>query len=188
DGSLRGSARSIAGLHIRDVLDVIAARHPQLISRFGGHAMAAGLTLERSRLDDFARAFDAEVERWLAQAPPADVVETDGELAHAEIALDTAHALRAGGPWGQAFPEPSFDGVFSVRSARLVGERHVKLWVEVPQSGRSYDAIAFNHCEPGAEFVPPQGLMRLVYRLDVNEYQGERRLQLLIEHLLPVTR
>jgi single-stranded-DNA-specific exonuclease len=186
--TLRGSARSIPGVHIRDVLDGIAARHPELISRFGGHAMAAGLALERDKLDPFARAFDEEVGRWMRQAPPADVLETDGELAPAEIALDTAQALRAGGPWGQAFPEPSFDGVFSVRSARLVGERHMKLWVEVPQSGRSFDAIAFNHCEQGGEFVPPQGLQQLVYRLDVNEYQGERRLQLLIEHMLPVAR
>src|SRR5215469_14444850 len=186
--TLRGSARSIPGVHIRDVLDGVAARHPELISRFGGHAMAAGLALERDKLDSFARAFDEEVGRWMRQAPPADVLETDGELAPAEIALDTAQALRAGGPWGQAFPEPSFDGVFSVRSARLVGERHMKLWVEVPQSGRSFDAIAFNHCEQGGEFVPPQGLQQLVYRLDVNEYQGERRLQLLIEHMLPVAR
>jgi single-stranded-DNA-specific exonuclease len=186
--TLRGSARSIPGVHIRDVLDGIAARHPELISRFGGHAMAAGLALERDKLDSFARAFDEEVGRWMRQAPPADVLETDGELAPAEIALDTAQALRAGGPWGQAFPEPTFDGVFSVRSARLVGERHMKLWVEVPQSGRSFDAIAFNHCEQGGEFVPPQGLQQLVYRLDVNEYQGERRLQLLIEHMLPVAR
>ncbi|HTD12456.1 MAG TPA: hypothetical protein VK676_10340, partial [Steroidobacteraceae bacterium] len=105
-----------------------------------------------------------------------------------EIALDTAQALRGGGPWGQAFPEPTFDGVFSIRSARVIGERHLKMWVEVPSSGRSFDAIAFNHLEAGAAFEPPAGLMHLVYRLEVNEYQGERRLQLLIEHLLPLAR
>jgi single-stranded-DNA-specific exonuclease len=186
--TLRGSARSVPGVHIRDVLDAVAARHPQLISRFGGHAMAAGLTLERARLDEFARAFDAEVQRWLAQAPPTDTIETDGELEPGEIALETAHALRAGGPWGQAFPEPSFDGVFSIRSARLIGARHLKMWVEVPGSGRAFDAIAFNHVEEGAQFVAPAGLAHLVYRLDVNEYQGERRLQLLIDHLLPAAR
>ncbi len=188
EATLRGSARSVAGIHIRDVFDSIAARHPDLISRFGGHAMAAGLTLERAQLDRFARAFDEEVGRWMAQAPAADVVETDGELEPAQIALDTAQALRGGGPWGQAFPEPSFDGVFSIRSARVIGERHLKMWVEVPKSGRSFDAIAFNHIEAGADFEPPAGLMHLVYRLEVNEYQGERRLQLLIEHLLPLTR
>ena len=185
--TLRGSARSTPGIHIRDVLDSIAARHPGLIDRFGGHAMAAGLTLERAKLDEFARAFDEEVGRCSAGAIAADAVETDGELAVAEIALATAEALRAGGPWGQAFPEPSFDGLFSVRSAGVIGDRHVKMWVEVPRSGRSFDAIAFNHLEDGASFEPPAGPMQLVYRLEVNEYQGERRLQLLVDHLLPPT-
>jgi len=188
EAGLRGSARSVAGIHIRDVLDSIAARHPDLIERFGGHAMAAGVSLERAKLDRFARAFDEEVARWTAGAPAADTIETDGELAPAEIALDTARALRAGGPWGQAFPEPCFDGLFSIRSARVIAERHVKMWVEVPSSGRAFDAMAFNHLEEGAQFVPPSGLAQLVYRLEVNEYQGERRLQLLIDHLLPAAR
>ena len=186
--TLRGSARSIAGVHIRDVLDAVATRHPGLISRFGGHAMAAGLTLARARLDEFARAFDEEVARWTGGRAGADAVETDGELSVAEIALDTAEALRAGGPWGQAFPEPCFDGVFSVRSARVIGERHVKMWVEPEGSGRSFDAVVFNHFEEGATGVLPEGPVRMVYRLDVNEYQGERRLQLLVDHLLPVAR
>jgi single-stranded-DNA-specific exonuclease len=185
DGTLRGSARSVPGVHIRDVLDAMAAREPGLITRFGGHAMAAGLTLERDALDRFALAFDAEVKRWLAGAGAADAVETDGELEGEEIALETAQALRAGGPWGQAFPEPSFDGVFSIKSARVIAARHLKMWVEVPRGGRSFDAIAFNHVPEDAEFVPPQGLAHLVYRLEVNEYQGERRLQLLVDHLLP---
>lgn len=176
---LRGSARSVAGIHIRDVLASIASRHPELISRFGGHAMAAGLTLELSRLDGFARAFDEEVARCLSCTPGTDAIETDGELSLPEIALETAHALRAGGPWGQAFPEPCFDGVFLVRSARVVGERHLKMWVEVPRTGRSFDAIAFNHSGEA-----PQDSVQLVYRLDVNEYQGERRLQLLVDHIL----
>lgn len=186
--TLRGSARSVAGVHIRDVLDRIAVRHPGLISRFGGHAMAAGLTLERARLDEFARAFDAEVARWTGARADADAVETDGELALAEIALATAEALRAGGPWGQAFPEPSFDGVFRIGSARVIGERHLKMWVEPESSGRSFDAVVFNHFEAGAPGALPEGLVQLVYRLDVNEYQGERRLQLLVDHLLPVAR
>ncbi len=184
-GTLRGSARSIPGIHIRDVLDTLAARHPDLISRFGGHAMAAGLTLERAQLDRFAPAFDAEVKRCMMGLSATDAVETDGELSANEIALETAQALRAGGPWGQAFPEPSFDGLFSIRSARIIGERHLKMWVELPRSGRAFDAIAFNHVEQGAAFVPPAGLAHLVYRLEVNEYQGERRLQLLVDHVLP---
>jgi single-stranded-DNA-specific exonuclease len=183
--TLRGSARSLAGLHIRDMLESIATRHPGMLSRFGGHAMAAGLTLERAKLDAFARAFDQEAERWVRGAPPADTVETDGELALGELALATAQALREGGPWGQSFPEPSFDGVFSIRNARVVNERHLKMWVEPLHSGRAFDAIAFNHIEPNAEFRAPAGEAQLVYRLDVNEYQGERRLQLLVDHVLP---
>ena len=185
EGQLRGSARSVPGIHIRDVLANLEARHPQLIARFGGHAMAAGLTLERSSLDLFARAFDQEVAAWAAKCGPGDAIETDGELMVEEIALETAHALRAGGPWGQSFPEPCFDGVFAVRSARVVGDRHLKMWLEFPRSGRSFDAIAFNHIEEESTFTPPEGSLRLVYRLDVNEYQGERRLQLLVDHVLP---
>jgi single-stranded-DNA-specific exonuclease len=185
---LRGSARSVAGVHIRDVLDSIAAQQPQLVGRFGGHAMAAGLTLEHARLDEFARAFDAEVARCSQGGVAADAVETDGELTLSEIALETAQALRAGGPWGQAFPEPSFDGLFAIRDARVIGERHLKMWAEVPRSGRSFDAIAFNYIEDNTAFTPPAGLQQLVYRLEVNEYQGERRLQLLVDHLLPAAR
>jgi single-stranded-DNA-specific exonuclease len=185
DDTLRGSARSVPGIHIRDVLDSIATRHPDLISKFGGHAMAAGLTLERAKLDSFAKAFDEEVARWSGRGSAADAIETDGELAVQEIALETAQALRAGGPWGQAFPEPCFDGVFAIRNARVVGDRHLKMWLEVPQTGRSFDAIAFNHIEERTDFVLPEGSVQLVYRLDVNEYQGERRLQLLVDHVLP---
>jgi single-stranded-DNA-specific exonuclease len=102
-----------------------------------------------------------------------------------EIALETAAALRTGGPWGQSFPEPCFDGIFVIRSARIVGEHHLKLWVEVPMSGRAFDAIVFNYAEASGESAVPQGRAQLVYRLDVNDYQGERRLQLLVDHLLP---
>jgi single-stranded-DNA-specific exonuclease len=184
--SLRGSGRSIPGVHIRDVLDSIAARHPDLIVKFGGHAMAAGLTLELEKLERFAQAFDEEVGRCLGASQRADCIETDGELAVQEIALDTASALRSGGPWGQAFPEPSFDGVFDIRSARVVGERHLKMWVEVPMSGRAFDAIVFNYADAAGQTTIPQGRAQLVYRLDVNDYQGERRLQLLVDHVLPV--
>jgi len=185
EGQLRGSARSMPGIHIRDVLANLDARHPQLIGKFGGHAMAAGLTLQSARLDFFARAFDEEVAAWAAQCGPSDAIETDGELTVEEIALETAHALRAGGPWGQAFPEPCFDGVFAIRSARVVGDRHLKMWLEFPRTGRSFDAIAFNHIEESSVFALPEGCLQLVYRLDVNEYQGERRLQLLVDHVLP---
>jgi len=184
DGSLRGSARSVQGIHIRDVLDGIATRHPELINRFGGHAMAAGLTIEEKHLDAFALAFDAEVTRWRDPSIPSNRVETDGELSSDEIALETAQALREGGPWGQAFPEPCFDGVFAIKNARVVGDKHLKMWLTTADQARSFDAIAFNF--KGADESPalPAGDIRLVYRLDINEYKGERRLQLLVDHLL----
>lgn len=185
DGQLRGSARSVAGIHIRDVLDRVAAQHPELISRFGGHAMAAGLSLEERHLDAFAAAFDQEVARWSDAALDANRVETDGELTAEEIALETAQALREGGPWGQAFPEPCFDGVFAVRNARVVGDKHLKMWVSTTCQSRSFDAIAFNYKSADEDRPLPDGNVRLVYRLDINEYKGERRLQLLVDHVLP---
>ncbi len=185
DGTLRGSARSVPGVHIRDVLDGIATRNPALISRFGGHAMAAGLSIEERHLDAFARAFDDEVARWRDPSIPGNRVETDGELASDEIALDTAQALREGGPWGQAFPEPCFDGVFAIRNARLVGDKHLKMWVSTQDQSRSFDAIAFNFKGADGTCTLPDGEVRLVYRLDINDYKGERRLQLLVDHVLP---
>lgn len=186
EGLLRGSARSVPGIHIRDVLDAIAARQPDLISKFGGHAMAAGLTLERDKLEALTAAFDAEVKNWAQYASLADAVETDGELSTQDIAIETAEALRAGGPWGQAFPEPCFDGVFQIIRSRIVGSKHLKMSVEVPQQRRTFDAIAFNHIQDENDAQQlPTGPQHLVYRLDINEYQGERRLQLLVEHVLP---
>ncbi len=185
DQWLRGSARSVPGVHIRDVLDAIAAREPSLIQKFGGHAMAAGLTLEVERLDAFARAFDGQCATALAARGSPDVIETDGELAREEIALPTAVALRAGGPWGPGFPEPLFDGLFEVSSARVVGERHLRLGLAAPEGRGEFSAIAFNYLDddrPAA--VLPSGAVRLVYRLDSNEYLGERRLQIVVEHLL----
>ena len=185
DGTLRGSARSVPGIHIRDVLDGIATRHPELISRFGGHAMAAGLSLEEKHLDAFARAFDEEVARWRDPSIPSNRVETDGELTSDEIALDTAQALRDGGPWGQAFPEPCFDGRFAIKNARVVGDKHLKMWVTTGDQSRNFDAIAFNFKGSDENTALPEGDVRLVYRLDINEYKGERRLQLLVDHVLP---
>jgi len=184
EGELRGSARSVAGVHVRDVLDAVATRHTGLIVRFGGHAMAAGLTLARDRLDDFAAAFDAEVARWQAGGSLADIIETDGALGADDISLANAEALRTAGPWGQAFPEPSFDQTFRILRTRTVGGRHLKLWVEAPGEGRRFDAIAFNFHQGRDPARPLPTEAHLVYRLDVNEYGGERRLQLLVDHLL----
>ena len=184
--TLRGSARSIPGIHVRDLLDTIAVRYPLLIEKFGGHAMAAGVTLQASRLDQFAGAFDAECSGALARLGSPDVIETDGELGLDELALPLAAALRAGGPWGPGFPEPLFDGVFRIQSARLVGERHLKLGLSAPEGRGQFDAIAFNFADGDPRTVPlPSGTTRLVYRLESNEYMGEARLQFVIEHLLP---
>jgi single-stranded-DNA-specific exonuclease len=180
---LRGSARSIAGVHVRDVLESVSSSHPGLIARFGGHAMAAGLTIRAADLDRFARAFDVAVAAQLAQVEPDDVIWTDGELAESEISLATAQMLRDAGPWGQAFPEPSFQGEFDVESARIVGDRHVKYWLRPAGSRARFDAIAFNLLDGERFPVPPQGRLRVAYRLDINHWQGERRLQLVIEHV-----
>ena len=190
DGSLRGSARSVAGVHVRDVLEAISTQHPGLIVRFGGHAMAAGLTLEEDKLDQFAAEFDREVTRWQASGSLADRIDSDGELAVEEISLKTAEVLREAGPWGQAFPEPSFDQSFRLRNVRIVGENHLKMWVELGDTGRRFDAIAFNALQgrpdrldaSGKPVLPYQ--VHLVYRLDINEWGGERRLQLMVDHLL----
>ena len=184
DGTLRGSARSVPGIHIRDVLDAIAARDVNLIDKFGGHAMAAGLTLKPVALDAFARAFDAECERLLELHGSPDVIETDGELGEHELGLPTAQALRSGGPWGPGFPEPLFDGIFRIQSARVVGERHLKIRLEAPEGRGQFDAIAFNYVDAQSPVELPGGVRRLVYRLDSNHYLGEARLQFLVDHLL----
>ena len=184
--NLRGSARSVPGVHIRDVLEAIATREPGMLEKFGGHAMAAGLSLPRAQLDRFARAFDLEVARVMALNTISDTIETDGELEPEEIALPLATALRAGGPWGAAFAEPLFDGVFEVRGTpRVLADRHLKFQVAAHEGRGGFEAIAFNNIDPQRPAPLPTGRVRLIYRLATNEYQGEQRLQLVVEHLLP---
>ncbi|MEX2575757.1 MAG: single-stranded-DNA-specific exonuclease RecJ [Halofilum sp. (in: g-proteobacteria)] len=180
-GMLKGSARSVPGLHVRDVLARIAAAQPELLQRFGGHAMAAGLQLAADQLPVFRKAFIREVELVVGDGTPVHEVQTDGVLEDAELSLATAEALRLAGPWGPGFPEPVFDGEFDVRKAWTVGERHLKLKLVPVDGGAPVEAIAFNadaalHDDPGAR-------VRLVYRLDVNEYRGRRSALLVIEHL-----
>ncbi len=181
---LKGSARSIKGIHIRDVLDAVATRNPGLVTRFGGHAMAAGLSLPRAHYPAFAEAFVAEVAQHGRDLDLEAVLESDGELAPGEFDLPLAEALRFGGPWGQHFPEPLFDGRFRIVQQRLVGERHLKLVLELP-GAEVVDAIAFNvdldlWPDPSREWV------EAAYRLDVNEFRGRRSLQLVIEQLQPL--
>ncbi len=185
-GWIKGSARSVAGIHVRDVLDAVATRRPGLLERFGGHAMAAGMTLLEADLPAFEREFADEVARRLEEGTLDGHLQTDGELLPGELNLATAESLRHGGPWGCGFPEPAFDGRFEVIEARVVGERHLKLRVRAG-SGEVADAIAFRHFESqAAPVVRPQQRVELVYRLTVDEYAGTPRLQLVADQVAPL--
>lgn len=185
-GELKGSARSIPGLHIRDAIAAVAAAAPQLVARFGGHAGAAGLTIAEQDFSTFARVFDAEVRRHLRPKDLEHVLETDGELAAGDFTLERAELLREAGPWGQHFPEPLFDGEFLLRAQRTVGERHLRLRVAPHNdSTRILEAIAFGALERQWPDPLPERL-RLAYRLDVNEWQGLRTLQLVVEEIQPI--
>lgn len=178
-GLLRGSARSIDGLHIRDLIDAVDKRHPGLIERFGGHAMAAGLSLPREALDTFRDAFADVVRRELGSAPPVRELLSDGELPGAMLNLHTAEALRFAGPWGKGFREPLFDGLFEVSDVRVAAERHLKLRVRAGD-GMPLEAIGFNLAERRGQVADR---MHLAYRLDVNHYRGLRTPQLVVEHM-----
>jgi single-stranded-DNA-specific exonuclease len=182
---IKGSARSVSGLHIRDALDAVATRHPGLISRFGGHAMAAGLSLPQNNFAEFAAAFDAEVRRHLDEAALCGEYLSDGSLAGHEISLELAEAIRRAGPWGQGFEEPVFDGIFTLVERRIVGEHHLKLLLRYDDdSDQLIDAIAFNHVDH--DWPDRVDRVELVYQVDVNEFRGQRRLQLLVRYLRPV--
>jgi single-stranded-DNA-specific exonuclease len=187
DGSLRGSARSIAGVNIRDALDSIAVRHPGLVGKFGGHAMAAGLSLAAADLERFRAAFAAEIAARADAHTLTGVVHSDGELDEGELSVDTARLLRAGGPWGQGFPEPVFDGTFKIRELRVVGGKHLKLRLEPAHaaSPRGIDAIAFGYVGGAAEdaSLRPGTPVQVAYRLEVNEFRGAESVQLNCQHL-----
>jgi single-stranded-DNA-specific exonuclease len=186
DGSLRGSARSVASVNIRDALDSIAARNPGLIDKFGGHAMAAGLSLQERQLPAFERAFAAEIAARVDASALTGVIYSDGALSAQEFNIDTARALRSAGPWGQGFPEPVFDGEFKVFDARIVGGKHLKLQLQSAQPGAApLDAIAFGHVGGASDDARLRGgaSIRLAFRLEVNEYRGNERVQLNCQHL-----
>lgn len=184
EGELKGSARSIAGLHIRDALDAVAAAHPELISKFGGHAMAAGLTIQSADYEAFAQAFDAEVRRQLTVEDLTGRIYSDGRLAADEFDMQLAQQLRHAGPWGQHFPEPLFHGEFKILSQRLVGERHLKLMLQSLDQAPPVDAIAFNI---DLEVWPNPNIetAKVAYRLDVNEFRGKQSLQLIVANISP---
>lgn len=182
NGEIKGSCRSIVGLHMRDVLDVVDTQHPGMILKFGGHAMAAGLTIPESQLDAFSLAFDAAVRKVLDEDALQGILLSDGKLQPHELTLETAEILRAGGPWGQQFPEPTFDGSFRLLHQKLVAGKHLKMMVEPLAGGSVIDAIAFN---VDLKRWPDASVQQieLVYRLDVNEFRGNRSVQLMVEHL-----
>ncbi len=185
DGRLRGSARSVEAANIRDLIDVVDKAHPGLIERFGGHAMAAGLTLPAGHLDDFAAAFAAAARAELGDRPPVRELVSDGELMPICLNLETAESLRTAGPWGKGFPEPLFDGIFEVMDRRLVGESHLRLRLRPAGTGASpIEAIGFRLGEAMDE---AEGRVHLAYRLDVNDYRGVRSPQLMLEYLKSAT-
>jgi single-stranded-DNA-specific exonuclease len=176
DDEIKGSGRSISGLHLRDALDLVAKHHPGLLLKFGGHAAAAGLTLRESDFERFCAAFEQAAQTLLTPADLERQIETDGPLDPALMTLEIARALEQQ-VWGQGFPRPVFDDCFEVASQRVVGERHLKL--RLARAGRSVEAMLFRHAQP----LPPA--IRAVYRLEVNEFNGSRSLQLLLEHWQP---
>lgn len=181
---LKGSARSISGVHMRDLLERIHSHHPQLMTKFGGHAMAAGLTLHQNNLSRFQQLFDETICQMVEPAQLQGVIYTDGELQPQECTLETAELLKQAGPWGQNFAEPLFEGEFRLLQQRLIGGKHLKLMVE-NSAGMLFDAVWFNI---DLRYYPDLSIKRarLIYKLDVNEFRGNRQVQLLLEHLIPV--
>ncbi|HGW5059332.1 TPA: single-stranded-DNA-specific exonuclease RecJ [Citrobacter koseri] len=184
DGTLKGSGRSIQGLHMRDALERLDTLYPGMMLKFGGHAMAAGLSLEEAQFEHFQQRFGELVTEWLDPSLLQGEVVSDGPLSVAEMTMEVAQLLRDAGPWGQMFPEPLFDGRFRLLQQRLVGERHLKVMVEPVGGGPLLDGIAFN---VDTACWPDNGVreVQLAYKLDINEFRGNRSLQLIIDHLWP---
>jgi single-stranded-DNA-specific exonuclease len=180
---IKGSARSIPGVHIRDVLEQVNSQFPGIIDKFGGHAMAAGLSLPVAKLDAFTHAFEQIAKQHMQKLEGSQVLLSDGPLSRDELSLPFAHLLRQAGPFGQGFESPLFDGEFAIVSQRLVGEKHLKLVLK-DDSGQEIDAIAFNvdlHIWPNAMIK----CVHLAYRLDVNVFRGQETVQLIIEQITP---
>ena len=183
DGFLKGSARSIPGVHARDLLEAVSGTHPGLIDKFGGHAMAAGLTIAEPGYEEFAAAVSEQLDRLYPEADFSGAIVSDGVLTDADISrwgglLQGARALRDAGPWGSAFPEPTWIGDFELVEQRTVGENHLKMRLRPADGETVIDAIAFNQAGPAY-----RGVVQLVYRLDVNEYRGRETPQLIVEQI-----
>ena len=178
EGLLKGSARSVAGVHARDLLESVSATRPGLIRKFGGHAMAAGLTIADQDFDEFAALASQQLGALYPDADFSGAIVSDGPLPNSSLGLQFARNLRAAGPWGSGFPEPLWSGDFDVVEQRTVGENHLKMRVRPAIGGTTIDAIAFNQAGP-----PIRGVVRLAYRLDVNEYRGVESPQLIVEQI-----
>ncbi|MDC9729852.1 MAG: single-stranded-DNA-specific exonuclease RecJ [Methyloprofundus sp.] len=181
NGEIKGSARSIPGVHIRDVLSDIAVAHPQVLKKFGGHAMAAGLSIQLHDYPVFLLAFDKAVAQRLQELDLDEKVYSDGELTEANMTLGFCETLKAAGPWGQEFPEPLFHGVFEVVQARIVGQQHLKLVLRKPNSELLIDAIAF--FMERTEYWLGLREVKIAYKLDINEYRGQRSIQFIIDYI-----
>lgn len=184
NGEIKGSARSIKGLNIRDALDLVDKGNSSLIKKFGGHAMAAGLSMDEDNFDEFKSSFINVVTEILSEDDLVNVLFTDGELSAADFNMPLAELLRYSGPWGQRFPEPLFDNRFEVIEWRIVGEKHLKLKLQPEDGGAVIDAIAFN--TTNEQLGENSDKIRAVYKLDVNEFRNNKSLQLMIEYLEPV--
>lgn len=180
-GEIKGSARSIPGVHIRDVLSDIAVAHPKVLQKFGGHAMAAGLSIQLHDYPVFMLAFDKAVEQRLVDVDLDQKVYSDGELGTTEMTLGFCELLKSAGPWGQEFPEPLFHGVFDVVQSRIVGQQHLKVVLRQPESEVLIDAIAFFVERP--EYWLGIRQVKIAYKLDINEYKGQRNVQFIIDYI-----
>lgn len=181
NGEIKGSGRSISGLHMRDVLDAISKQHAGLIDKFGGHAMAAGLTIKQDKFEQFQLAFNEQVSSVLRPEDLNNTNETDGSIDGKYLTIETSEQLKYASPWGQLFPEPVFDDVFKIVNWRIVGEKHLKLDLAKESSGEYYSAIAFNKTD--VDLPVGDSNIHIAYRLDVNEYRGNRSLQLIVQHI-----
>ena len=182
-GIIKGSARSVEGVHIRDLLDTIASRHPGVIDKFGGHAMAAGLTLRECDLERFEELFHQIAGEFISAEYLDNKLVTDGELSAGELNFQLAEAIIDAGPWGQGFPEPVFDGRFEVINRKMVGSRHLQMQLRANGHDNILQAIAFNSTDH--DWLDTAESVRTVYKLDINEYGGRRSLQLVVEHMTP---
>jgi single-stranded-DNA-specific exonuclease len=183
NGELKGSARSVAGVHMRDLLEAVSTAEPGLIKKFGGHAMAAGLTIAEAQYDAFVQALSKQASRFIQPEHLTAVVYSDGELQPQELDISLAQLLQNAGPWGQAFPEPVFHGRFKLVQQRLLAEKHLKLMLQ-GSDGKLFDAIWFN-ADVKSWPNPQIQHAELAYQLDVNEFRDQQNLQLLVRHLWP---